>query len=66
VTEAAALTGYTRARLYQMVKKQQIAFRRVKVRADVRIPRATVEELRARRAAAREYITSKVAAKPQP
>jgi excisionase family DNA binding protein len=51
VAEAAALTGYTRARLYQMIKDQQIAFRRVKVRADVRIPRATVEELRDRKAA---------------
>jgi excisionase family DNA binding protein len=49
VTEAAALTGYTRSRLYQMIKDQAIAFRRVKVRADVRIPRSTVEELQARR-----------------
>jgi excisionase family DNA binding protein len=49
VAEAAEMTGYTRARLYQLVKDQQIAFRRVRVRADVRIPRATVEELRARR-----------------
>ena len=49
VTEAAEISGYTKARLYQMIKDQQIAFRRVKVRADVRIPRATVEELRARK-----------------
>ena len=51
VTEAAEISGYTKARLYQMIKDQQIAFRRVKVRADVRIPRATVEELRAARQA---------------
>ena len=50
VAEAAEITGYTKARLYQMVKDQQIAFRRVKVRADVRIPRATVVELRAKKA----------------
>jgi excisionase family DNA binding protein len=50
VAEAAGITGYTKGRLYQMIKKQQIAFRRVKVRADVRIPQATVEELRAKKA----------------
>ena len=50
VAEAAGITGYTKARLYQMIKDQQIVFRRVKVRADVRIPRATVEELRAKKA----------------
>jgi excisionase family DNA binding protein len=54
VAEAAGITGYTKARLYQMIKDQQIAFRRVKARADVRIPQATVDELRDRKAAARQ------------
>ena len=51
VDGAAAETGYSRARLYQMIAKKQIAARRVRVREDWRIPRATVEELKARKEA---------------
>lgn len=49
VDEAVKATGYSRARLYQMIKANQIAVRRVKVREELRIPRAIVEELKARR-----------------
>jgi excisionase family DNA binding protein len=49
VAEAAKVTGYSRQRLYQMIEGRQIAARLVRAREDWRIPRATVEELRARR-----------------
>ncbi len=52
VSEAAKATGYTRARLYQLIEDNKIAVRRAKVmREEFRIPRAVVEELAARKQA---------------
>ena len=49
VAEAAKATGFSRARIYQMIEERKIAARLVRAREDYRIPRATVEELRARK-----------------
>lgn len=50
VSEAAKATGYTRARLYQLIETNSIAVRRAKItREEFRIPRAIVEELAARK-----------------
>jgi excisionase family DNA binding protein len=52
VSEAAKATGYTRARIYQLIEGNKIAVRRAKVtREEYRIPRAIVEELVARKQA---------------
>jgi excisionase family DNA binding protein len=51
VAEAAKITGYTKARIYQLVAEKKIPARLVRAREDWRIPRATVEELRLARAA---------------
>jgi excisionase family DNA binding protein len=50
VAEAAKVTGYSRQRLYQMIEDRQIAARLVRAREDWRIPRATVDELWAKKA----------------
>jgi hypothetical protein len=50
IADAARATGYTKARLYQMVEAGEIAFRRAPVtRYEVRLPRSVVEELTAKR-----------------
>ena len=54
VAEAARATGYSRQRLYQMLEDRQIAARKVRARADWRIPLTTVEELKARKAQERQ------------
>jgi excisionase family DNA binding protein len=54
VAEAAEVTGFSRSRIYQMIEERQIAARLVRAREDWRLPRATVEELRARKAAAEQ------------
>jgi hypothetical protein len=54
VAETVQETGYAPARIYQLIKRNQIAFRKVKVCHDeFRIPRAIVEELKDRKAACR-------------
>jgi excisionase family DNA binding protein len=51
VAEAAREVGLTKARLYQLIDAGSLPVRRVKVaRKQIRVPPASVEELRTRRA----------------
>jgi predicted DNA-binding transcriptional regulator AlpA len=50
VSETAKRTGFTRARLYQLIGAGEVPHRRIKVeKIEIRIPEAIVEELLARR-----------------
>jgi predicted DNA-binding transcriptional regulator AlpA len=51
VAQTAREVGLTKARLYQLIDAGSLPVRRVKVaREEIRVPQASVEELRARRA----------------